>query len=241
MSKYYYRKSKFGLKKLSKIVSIIVLFFGLSIAFYVFLPLFSWQVYFAPVFAQQQLTSPIPKTTIVNQSTLTSLLSQASSLFSGVDYTNAENWYPQIKFQKENQKIARYTLSIPEIGIKDAEVSTTNSDLSKHLVNHGGTSVPPEKGNTVIFGHSTLPQLYDPKDYKTVFTNLYKLKQGDKIFVNIAQITYEYKIINITVVEAKDTSVFEQNFSDSFLSLVTCTPPGTTWKRLIIKAKLEKI
>ena len=32
--------------------------------------------------------------------------------------------------------------------------------------------------------------------------------------------------------EARDTT-------DSYLTLVTCTPPGTTWKRLIIKAKLE--
>lgn len=241
MSKYYYRKSKFGLKKISKIVSIAILVFGLSMASYVLLPLVSWQVYFAPAFAKQQLASPIPKTTVVNESTFNSLLSQASSLFSGVDYTNAQNWYPQIKLQKENVKIARYTLSIPEIGIKDAEVSTINSDLSKQLVNYGGTSIPPEKGNSVIFGHSTLPQLYDPKNYKTVFANLYKLKQGDQIFINVAQVIYEYKIINITVVEANDTSVFEQNFSDSFLSLVTCTPPGTTWKRLIIKAKLEKI
>lgn len=241
MSKYYYKKSRFGLKKISKIVSIAILVFGLSMASYVFLPLVSWQVYFAPAFAKQQLTAPIPKTTVVSESTLNSLLSQASSLFSGVDYTNAQNWYPQIKLQKENVKISRYTLSIPEIGIKDAEVSTINSDLSKQLVNYGGTSIPPEKGNSVIFGHSTLPQLYDPKNYKTIFTNLYKLKTGDQILVNVAGVIYEYKVTNITVVEAKDTSVFEQNFSDSFLSLVTCTPPGTTWKRLIIKAKLEKI
>ncbi len=241
MSKYYYRKSKFGLKKISKIISVVVLIFGLSIAFYIFLPLLSWQIYFAPAFAKQQLTAPIPKATIVSENTFTSLLSQASSLFSGADYTNAENWYPEKKNIKEPRKIASYALSIPKLGIKDADVSTVNSDLSKQLVNYGGTAIPPEKGNAVIFGHSTLPQLFNQKDYKTIFATLYKLTVGDVIQIKIVGVEYYYKIFSITIVDPSDTSVFEQNFSDSFLSLVTCTPPGTTWKRLIIKAKLEKI
>jgi len=108
-------------------------------------------------------------------------------------------------------------------------------------VNYGGTAIPPEKGNAVIFGHSTLPQLFNQKDYKTIFATLYKLTVGDVIQIKVAGVEYYYKIFSITVVDPSDTSVFEQNFSDSFLSLVTCTPPGTTWKRLIIKAKLEKI
>lgn len=241
MSKYYYKKSRFNLKKISKLLSLLVLVLGLGIVFYIFLPLLSWQVYFAPVFAGEKLATPIPKTTIVNGSTISSLLSQASSIFSSVDYTNAENWYPQIKNQREAGKVPRYTLSISRIDIKNAEVSTIDSDLSKQLVNYGGTSVPPEKGNAVIFGHSTLPQLYDPTNYKTIFANLYKIGLGDFITVNVAGVNYEYKIFNINVVDPKDTSVFQQDFSDSFLTLVTCTPPGTTWKRLIIRAKLEKI
>ena len=50
-----------------------------------------------------------------------------------------------------------------------------------------------------------------------------------------------YKIFNIRIVEQTDTYIFEQNYDNSYLTLVTCTPPGTIWKRLIIKAKLEKI
>lgn len=241
MNKRYYKKSSFNPKKATKIFSIFLLVFGLSIIFYIFLPIVSWQVYFAPVFAQQQLATPIPKPTIVNGSTFASLLDQASSVFSGVDYTNAENWYPQIKNTKEPRKVARYTLSIPKIKVIDAEVSTVDSDLAKQLVNYGGTAIPPDKGSAVVFGHSTLPQLFDPKNYKTIFANLYEVELGDVILVNVSGVTYQYKIFRINVVDPKDTSVFEQDFSDSFLTLVTCTPPGTTWKRLIIRAKLEKI
>ncbi len=132
-------------------------------------------------------------------------------------------------------------MSIPAIDIKDAIVSTNDYDLSKHLVNYQGTSTPPNLGNSVIFGHSTLPQLYDPTDYKTIFANVLKLKIGDDIFTNVNGVKYNYKIFNIYVVDANDTSIFTQTYDNSYITIVTCTPPGTVWKRLIIKARLEKI
>ena len=107
------------------------------------------------------------------------------------------------------------------------------------MVNYPGTSIPPEKGNAVVFGHSTLPQLFNKNDYKTIFTNIYTLNPGDEIIVNVLGNEYKYKIENITVVDPDNTSVLEQNYSDSFLTLVTCTPPGTIWKRLVIKARIE--
>jgi len=113
--------------------------------------------------------------------------------------------------------------------------------LSEHLVQYNSDSVPPNPGNTVIFGHSTLPQLYDPENYKTIFANLYKLEVGDKVIVKVANIEHSYKIESITVVEPEDTSVLAQNFSDSFLTLITCTPPGTVWKRLILKARIDPV
>ncbi|MCL4353422.1 sortase [Patescibacteria group bacterium] len=125
--------------------------------------------------------------------------------------------------------------------MKDAVVSTRDYDLDKHLVDYGGTAIPPNAGNAVIFGHSTLPQLFNPKNYRAIFATAYKLNIGDKIFVKAAGITYKYVIDNITVVNPTDTSIFNQNVNGSFITLVTCTPPGTTWKRLVIKAQLKKI
>jgi len=31
------------------------------------------------------------------------------------------------------------------------------------------------------------------------------------------------------------------SFDNSYITLVTCTPPGTTWKRLVIRASLDSI
>ncbi|MEK7160243.1 MAG: sortase, partial [Patescibacteria group bacterium] len=104
-----------------------------------------------------------------------------------------------------------------------------------------GTAIPGTQGNAVIFGHSTLPQLYNEKDYKTIFSNLYKLSIGDEIIVNSGNLTYKYIVENVVVVDPDNTSILEQNYDDSFLTLVTCTPPGTIWKRLVVKGRIEKI
>jgi sortase A len=243
MGKYYYKKrDKFAKKKILRLISLGLFLTGASIVIYVFFPLLSWQIYFAPVFASQNITAPIPQSTVVSSSTIGSLIEGASNSLLGTDYTNAQNWFPKFKFQKSGApKFQSYTISIPKLKLNDIIVSTVDNDLTKHLVNYQGTAIPADKGNAVIFGHSTLPQLYDSKNYKTIFTFLYKLIPGDEINVDIGNIVYKYKVENITVVDPNNTAVLQQNYDDSFLTLITCTPPGTIWKRLIIRARLEKI
>ena len=243
MSKRYYKKGAANVKKKRlRLLGLLLFLTGIIITGYVLLPLISWQIYFAPVFASQNIAAPIPQTTIVNGDTFQTLLAQASDSLSGVDYNNADNWFPNFKPQRNGgQTVETYYLSIPKLNIKNAVVSTVNSDLSKNLVNYGGTAVPANKGNAVVFGHSTLPQLYDAKSYKTVFTYLYELTPGDEIDVNIGSVSYKYRVENITVVDPTNTSILQQNFDDSYLTLVTCTPPGTIWKRLAVKARIEKI
>lgn len=246
MTKYYYKKTdKKKKKKIYRILSLIILATGLFIVLYIFYPLVSWQIYFAPYFASANFATPIPKTTIVDPSSIGSLISQAGNALTGTDYTNAQNWYPNYNLensgQKKNSQIPFYAISIPKLGIKDAVVSTIDYNLAVHLIQYPGTAMPSEKGSTVIFGHSTLPQLFNPKDYKTIFATAYKLKDQDIIYVTVNNITFLYKIINISVTDPNDTSVFAQDYNNSYLTLITCTPPGTVWKRLIIKARLEEI
>ncbi len=244
MGKYYLKKTNDKrFKKWLRLLSLGLFISGFSVASYIFFPLISWQIYFAPVFASQIITSPIPKTTIVNPSTIESLLAQAGNTISGVDYTNADNWFPTLPKQnrKGKYKLSSYTLSIPNIGIQNAVVSTVDIDLSRHLIQYEGTNIPGDNGNAVIFGHSTLPQLFKQNDYKTIFANAYKLKVGDAIYATVNSASYLYKVYNITVVDPSDTSIFSQSYDNSYITIVTCTPPGTTWKRLIVRARFEKI
>ena len=242
MGKYYYtKKDKLKTRKILRFISFLFLAMGMLIVFYIFFPLVSWQIYFAPSFASQNIKAPVPRNAIVSN-TIQTLIIGASNSLGGIDYTNAQNWFPNYKYQKTgNLKIQSYNISIPKLKIQNAVVSTTNTDLKKNLVNYGGTAVPPDKGNAVIFGHSTLPQLFEEKNYKTIFATLYKIGLGDEIIVNSGGVNYRYKVENITVVDPDNTTILEQNYDDSFLTLVTCTPPGTIWKRLIVKARIEKL
>lgn len=234
MSSYYYKKSK-NLKNFFRLISFFILLSGISILSYVFFPLVSWQIFFAN--ASTLINYPIPKTTIVEPNAIVSLISTASNTITGVDYTNANNWFPSVALKKDGVNI-QYAISIPSIDIKNALVSTYDNDLTKHLVNYGNT-IPPEKGNTVIFGHSTLPQLFNPSDYKTIFANAYKIKVGDEVYTSVSKVTYRYKVEKIFVVDPGQTWVLAQDYSDKFITLITCTPPGTVWKRLIIKGRLK--
>jgi len=239
MSKRYYKMPTKTIKKAMKGLSLGIVLIGVGILAYVFFPLISWQIFFAPVFADQNINAPIPKTTVLTGDNLASLLSLPETLT--VDYTNADNWFPKYKYDKQLVQTQTYNLSIPSLKIINAVVSVGDNDLSKHLVNFGGTAIPPNKGTAVIFGHSTLPWLFDTTNYKTIFATLHTIKNNDEILLNVDGVTYHYRVYEISVVNAGDVSIFDQNNTDSFLTLVTCTPPGTVWKRLLVKAKLSSI
>ncbi len=237
MAKYKYQQKR-NFKLFGKIISAILVVIGAGFFAYTFFPLISWQIYFAPAFASQKIDSPIPQQTIINPTNVTSLITSATNQV-GSDYTNAYNWYPG--YEKNESFLIDYTISIPKIEIENAEVTNKDADLTKHLVQYNSDTYPPKLGNTVIFGHSTLPQLYDKNNYKTIFANAYKLGVGDQILVNIKNETHRYKIESVTVVDPGDTSVLAQNFTDSFITIITCTPPGTIWKRLILKARIQEL
>lgn len=235
MGKYYYKKNgENKLKKYLRLVSILFLIIGVLLISYVSFPIISWQIYFQPAFASQNITPSIPRASIVDL---------VKNSIDGTDYTRAENWFPKFNPTEGSAQVQTpfYTISIPSIKIESAEVSTVDTDLTKHLVNYAGTSIPGQDGNAVIFGHSTLPQLFNSKDYKTIFANAYKLKNGDSIYAIVKGVRYSYRIFKTVIVDPSDTSAFVQDYDNSYLTLVTCTPPGTIWKRLVIKSRLEGI
>lgn len=238
MAKYYHKGKNRNYKIAFRLLSFGVVVAGAILFSYTFFPIISWQVYFAPVFASQKIQAPIPARTVLSSSSISNLIASATNLI-GTDYTNAYNWYPGA--EHNTNQIVNYKISIPKLDINNAVVTNKDSDLTKHLVQFNADTFPPSMGNSIIFGHSTLPQLYDPKNYKTIFANAYKLSAGDIIILTTNNRQYDYKIYSVTVVEPTDTTVLAQDFSDSFLTIITCTPPGTIWKRLIIKARLEKI
>ena len=156
------------------------------------------------------------------------------------DTLNPNTWFPISPQKRVTAKVNTYTLSIPKLKIKDALVTIAGDDLAVSLIHYGGTPLPGQYGNAVIFGHSTLPQFFSPTNYKTIFSLLSTMKIGDEITATYDGITYTYVVYDMVVIDPTDLSVLEQRFDDSYMTLVTCVPPGTYWKRLNVKAKIVK-
>lgn len=242
MSIIYLKKTKRKFPKIIlRITGLMLALLGISMAAYVFAPLILWQIFLSPVFASQAMAIPVPKSNFLTPALIQDLLSSQIQLLNGTDFNNPKNWFPTYVGKSTPSRIATYSISIPRLNIVNAIVSTQDNDLGKHLVNLQGTAIPPENGNAAVFGHSTLPQLYNPKDYHTIFANVHQLQVGDELLVNVENITYTYKIFSITVVDPDNTSVLEQTLDDSYLTLITCTPPGTIYERLIIRSRIQKL
>lgn len=243
MNKYIYtKKDTTKLKRIVRYVGLSLSLLGFISFVYISFPLISWKFYFEPAFASNSIMAPIPKATVLSPGSIQSLLSSAVRSVN-VDYTDAQNWFPKHQIlpslHQDQPVITMYNISIPKLKIQFANVSTIDTDLSKHLVHYPGTAIPPEKGNGVIFGHSTIPQWFNPTNYKTIFATAHTLTIGDKIIATVNTQEYTYTISSITITTPDDTSIFSQDTDGSYLTIVTCTPPGTTWKRLIIKARLN--
>ena len=67
------------------------------------------------------------------------------------------------------------------------------------------------------------------------------LDDGDEIYLDYDQVRYRYLVVDKKVVEPTDLSVLEQRFDAGYVTLITCVPPGTIWKRGVIRARLVNL
>ena len=115
--------------------------------------------------------------------------------------------------------------------------------MSQSLIQFPDTALPGKVGNTVIFGHSILPIFYNPENYLAIFSTLDKLDKGDEVIVDYDGIRYKFTVENLFEVSPNDIQILEQDSSSSYLTLVTCSPPGDPRKpkRLIVRARLTPV
>lgn len=171
---------------------------------------------------------------------------QETKILSDLDYTKASSWFPGntqndlfVAPKVVDDSVPNfYTISIPSLGLEDVNVSLFDEDLTKHLVQYPQTALPGSLGSPVIFGHSTLPQFFDPKKYTTIFSNLPKVKPGSDIFVKYNGEEYTYRITKTLEVKPSELWVLKQNYNAKTIKVITCVPPGTTLRRLIVEGSL---
>lgn len=244
MTVHVYIKENTVKKKVINYFSYIALTAGCLLLFWAFYPVVSFEIY-SRMFIPRQIIAPIPSSQVASPLELTSSTLGGYNIFSNNlrDFTDASLWFPTKSKKEASSKLSieEYFLSIPKLNIDQALVKVGGQDLSKSLIHYQPTSEPGENGTVVIFGHSTLPQLYNPKDYKTIFTYLPSLEKGDKVILKVGQLNFEYEIFEMFVVKPDQVSVLEPKYDASYLTLITCVPPGTYWNRLVVRAKLIRL
>jgi len=107
--------------------------------------------------------------------------------------------------------------------------------LTEGVAHAKGTALPGEKGNIFIFSHSS-ENFYNALRYNSIFYLLSKLEPGDKITLFYQNKPYIYTVNQKKIVNPKDLSYLQNKTTIPTLTLMTCYPPGTDLKRLIIVA-----
>jgi sortase A len=94
--------------------------------------------------------------------------------------------------------------------------------------------MPGQQGNAAFFGHSS-NNIFNPGQYKFAFVLLHQIVPGDTFYLTNAGKVYAYKVISRTIVDPSDISVLESiPGQTATATLITCDPPGTSLKRLIV-------
>jgi sortase A len=156
--------------------------------------------------------------------------------------------------KKDNQKInnelvkitpvdSRFSIIIPKINANAKVVRNVNpyqpkeyqKALTQGVAHASGTATPDQNGNVFIFAHSAI-NWYQANQYNAVFYLLNKLKSGDDITLYFENIPYNYSVDEIKFVSPTEVDYLSTNLNTNQLTLMTCWPPGTTLKRLIVVA-----
>jgi LPXTG-site transpeptidase (sortase) family protein len=108
--------------------------------------------------------------------------------------------------------------------------------LRQGVVHYPGTAAPGQNGNVFITGHSSYYP-WDPGKFKDVFAVLGQIQVGDEYYVYYDQQKYTYRVTEKFEVTPDNVDVLQQPHDQKISTLMTCTPVGTTLRRLIVRAE----
>jgi len=106
--------------------------------------------------------------------------------------------------------------------------------LKKGVAHAKGTGFPGEGKNIYLFAHST-NAFFNFDQYNAVFYLIGKLEEEDEIDIFYQGNLYKYRVFEKMVVSPGAIEYLKSE-EEEILTLQTCYPPGTTLKRLIVRA-----
>lgn len=209
-----------------KVVSLLFLGFGIFLLIQVILPIIAFKFWEFTTYNQNKtLISP-----------------DLNQQVSGVSIKNVDDFPALISDNKREQTppYSEFYLSIPSINLEKAKVVVDDNNFDQNLGHLPGSPLPGEKGNAFISGHSSFPEFYRPGNYKAIFAHLPEIKKGAEIIVEAGGQVFRYQVMGLKTVDPKEVGVINPpDQVGRYLTLMTCVPPGFTFKRLIVLAQLE--
>ncbi len=133
-------------------------------------------------------------------------------------------------------------LVIPSINVDapilwDIPLVDALNGLQRGVVQAHESVAPDEDGRTFIIGHSA-GYWWNDNPWTKVFALLDHLEPNDLIFLKHEGVTYGYRVTGEEIVAPSDVHVVrDETLTTNQLTLMTCTPVGTTLNRLIIYAE----
>lgn len=138
---------------------------------------------------------------------------------------------------------SKFGLYIPKIKSNTSVVADVNpydyAEYTKALetgVAHArGTVSPDKEGNVFLFAHSAV-NFYERNKYDVYFYLLNELKKDDEVFVSYDGVIYKYRVQEVKIVNKEDIKYLSKYSDQDTLTLMTCYPAGTDWRRTIVIA-----
>ena len=152
-----------------------------------------------------------------------------ASQIEAIDPTITQNVSPEPRLI-----IPKLNVDVPiHFGIALSEVMSAMNNGVAHYRIAGASAYPGEIGNLVITGHSA-GDVYSSNPYKYIFSGLERLEDGDLIYVNYNSVRYTFRVIKKEVVDPSNVAALVVETNKPLLTLVTCTPLGTSRYRLLV-------
>ena len=108
--------------------------------------------------------------------------------------------------------------------------------LQQGVVHYPGTARPGQAGNFFVTCHSSYYP-WAPGKYKNVFARLHDLDVGDEYWVYYGGDKHRYIVREKQEVKPSNVRVLDQPLDKRIATLMTCTPVGTTLRRLIVTSE----
>ena len=170
--------------------------------------------------------------------------SQYQKMIADAEVYNAEMAKTGINWHMNKEERSRYNsllsidntgnmgyVSIPKIKVTLPIYHGTTEEVLQTSIGHlEGTSLPIGGSGThsVLSGHRGLPSA-------RLFSDLDKLRVGDRWTVHILNETYTYEVDQIRVVLPQDLSNIQIEAGKDYQTLLTCTPYGVNTHRLLVR------